>query len=73
MTETGAGTVLLVHHGETTWNRERRVQGWAPTGLTERGEEQARAAGRAIAAEHAVDRIVTSDLRRTAETARLLR
>lgn len=73
MTETGAGTVLLVRHGETTWNRERRVQGWAPTGLTERGEEQARVAGRAIAAGYAVDRIVASDLRRTAETARLLR
>lgn len=73
MTEAGTETVLLVRHGETTWNRERRVQGWAPSGLTDRGEEQARAAGRAIAAEHAVDRIVASDLRRAAETARLLR
>lgn len=78
MTGTGAetevaSTVLLVRHGETAWNRERRVQGWAPSGLTGRGEEQARAAGRAIADEHAVDRIVASDLRRAAETARLLR
>lgn len=66
-------TVLLVRHGETMWNRERRVQGWAPSALTERGEEQARAAGRAIDDEYTVDRIVASDLRRTAETARLLR
>ena len=62
-------TVLLVRHGETTWNRERRVQGWAPSALTERGKQQARAAGRAIAEGHAVDRIVASDLRRAAETA----
>lgn len=66
-------TVLLVRHGETAWNRERRVQGWAPSGLTDRGAEQARAAGRAIGAAFAVDRIVASDLRRTTETARLLR
>lgn len=66
-------STLLVRHGETAWNRERRVQGWAPSGLTERGEEQARAAGRAIGDGYSVDRLVASDLRRTAETARLLR
>lgn len=55
-------TVLLVRHGETGWNRERRVQGWAPSGLTDRGQEQARAVGRAIG-ESAVARIVASDLR----------
>jgi probable phosphoglycerate mutase len=66
-------TVLLVRHGETAWNREKRVQGWAPSGLTDRGEEQAHAAGRAIGDTFAVDRIVASDLRRTVETARLLR
>jgi 2,3-bisphosphoglycerate-dependent phosphoglycerate mutase len=70
---TTAATVLLVRHGETAWNRERRVQGWAPTGLTDRGKEQARAAGGAIGDAFAVDRVVASDLRRTAETARLLR
>jgi probable phosphoglycerate mutase len=61
-------TVLLLRHGETTWNREGRMQGWAPTPLTERGREQARRAGAAIADAYAVDRIVASDLRRTRET-----
>jgi 2,3-bisphosphoglycerate-dependent phosphoglycerate mutase len=70
---TTAATVLLVRHGETAWNRERRVQGWAPTGLTDRGKKQAHAAGGAIGDAFAVDRVVASDLRRTAETARLLR
>ncbi len=44
------------------------MQGWAPTPLTERGREQARRAGAAIAEAYAVDRIVASDLRRTRET-----
>ena len=65
-------TVLLCRHGETTWNHERRVQGWAPTSLTDRGREQARALATHVAAEYDLDRIVTSDLERAAETARFL-
>lgn len=61
-------TLLLVRHGETAWNRERRVQGWAPTALTDRGHEQARAAGAWLAERYDVDRVVSSDLRRTRET-----
>ncbi|PSP97202.1 hypothetical protein BRC89_12390 [Halobacteriales archaeon QS_4_70_19] len=61
-------TVLLLRHGETTWNRQGRIQGWAPTPLTERGHEQARRAGTAIADTYDVDRVVASDLRRTRET-----
>lgn len=61
-------TVLLLRHGETTWNREGRMQGWAPTPLTDRGREQARRAGAAIADGYEVDRLVASDLRRTRET-----
>ncbi|QZY00920.1 histidine phosphatase family protein [Halobaculum rubrum] len=64
------GTILLCRHGETTWNRERRVQGWAPTSLTERGRGQAAALATFLDAEYAVDRIVASDLERAAETAR---
>lgn len=65
-------TVLLVRHGETTWNRHRRVQGWAPSRLTDRGRRQAEAAGRAIAADFDVERIHASDLRRSRETAELM-
>lgn len=43
------GTVLLVRHAETAWNREGRVQGWAPTTLTDRGREQARSLATALA------------------------
>lgn len=61
--------VVLLRHGETTWNRERRVQGWAPTGLTDRGREQARALGEHLAETYTVGEIVASDLRRCRETA----
>lgn len=66
----GMATVLLVRHGETAWNREGRIQGWSPTPLTERGHEQACGVAAHLAADHDVDRVVASDLRRTRETAR---
>ncbi|AXG05418.1 histidine phosphatase family protein [Haloplanus rubicundus] len=65
-------TVLLARHGETTWNRDGRLQGWAPTPLTDRGHDQARALAAAVAAEYDVDRVVASDLRRARQTASYL-
>jgi len=65
--------VLLARHGETPWNRERRVQGWAPTGLTDAGREQARALGTWLTDRYDVARVVASDLRRTRETTARLR
>jgi probable phosphoglycerate mutase len=65
-------TVVLARHGETTWNRERRIQGWAPTPLTDTGREQASELGAHLADAYDVDRLVASDLRRTRETARLV-
>jgi probable phosphoglycerate mutase len=62
-------TVLLARHGETTWNREGRLQGWAPTPLTDRGHSQARSLARAVTAEYALDRVYASDLRRARQTA----
>lgn len=63
--------VLLVRHGVTAWNRAGRLQGWAPVRLAERGREQARALGAAIADAYAVDGVTASDLPRAAETADL--
>jgi len=65
-------TVLLARHGETTWNRDGRLQGWAPTPLTDRGHDQARALAAAVATEYDVDRVVASDLRRARQTATYL-
>lgn len=46
-----AGTLYLLRHGETLWNRERRLQGRADSPLTERGEAQVRAMAERLAAE----------------------
>ncbi|MFC6725002.1 histidine phosphatase family protein [Halobium palmae] len=61
-------TVVAVRHGETAWSRERRIQGWAPTPLTESGRAQAGRIGETLAAEYDVDRVVSSDLHRATET-----
>lgn len=66
-------TVLLMRHGETPWNRDQRMQGWAPVPLDERGHEQASAAAAHVAETYDVDRIVSSDLLRTRETTERVR
>jgi probable phosphoglycerate mutase len=45
----GALELILVRHGETVWNRERRVQGWLDSPLTGQGIEQARRYGITLA------------------------
>lgn len=63
------GTLLLVRHGESRWNDEGRVQGWAPVGLTATGREQAAAVGTLLDTSYDVDTVVSSDVRRARETA----
>lgn len=65
--------IVAVRHGETDWNANRRVQGWAAVPLNERGREQARSAGAHLAATYEFDRVLASDLRRTRETTALVR
>lgn len=61
--------VLLVRHGQSTWNAEGRWQGWADAPLSEVGEEQARAAANHLPD---VQAVVSSDLLRARRTAELL-
>jgi probable phosphoglycerate mutase len=66
-----ATTIVLVRHGETDWNRERRFQGHADTPLNDVG----RAGARALAAELAtepVSALYSSPLQRAFETARIV-
>lgn len=64
------GRILLLRHGETDWNRIDRIQGWGDISLNERGRKQARAAGQFLANQYPnIDRVVSSDLPRAAETA----
>lgn len=60
----------LVRHGETVWNRERRIQGHSDVPLSARGVRQAeRLAARLV--RHSFDAVYASDLQRALETARL--
>ncbi len=61
--------ILLVRHGESTWNADGRWQGQADPPLSERGRQQAVDAASAIGT---VDAIMTSDLERAAETGAIL-
>ena len=61
--------LLLVRHGESTWNATGRWQGWADPPLSDLGRAQAEAAAPAAAP---VDAVVSSDLRRARETATII-
>ena len=60
--------LILVRHGETAWNRERRMQGHTDTPLSELGRAQAAALGQRM--KNAVlSAIYSSDLSRAYDTA----
>lgn len=62
-------SLVLLRHGESVWNKENRFTGWIDVDLSERGVEEARAAGR-ILREHgfAFDVAFTSVLKRAIKT-----
>jgi 2,3-bisphosphoglycerate-dependent phosphoglycerate mutase len=57
--------LVLIRHGESTWNLENRFTGWTDVALTATGVEQARQAGRLLRAEgYEFDVAYTSVLKR---------
>lgn len=68
-------TILLLRHGETAWNLERRYQGRFDSPLTKRGATQARAIGRLLAGLPAAVAapIVASPQGRARRTAEIIR
>ena len=67
-TAAGTTTILLIRHGETAWNAERRLQGHLDISLNAEGERQAAALGAALAGEQ-LDLVISSDLARARQTA----
>jgi 2,3-bisphosphoglycerate-dependent phosphoglycerate mutase len=62
--------LILLRHGQSQWNLENRFTGWVDVPLSERGIEEARAAGAKLRGRR-IDRLYTSVLARAVETARL--
>ncbi|MBI2918468.1 MAG: histidine phosphatase family protein [Chloroflexi bacterium] len=60
--------LILARHGETNWNRERRMMGRTDLPLTTHGQEQAQALGRALGGV-TIRAVYASPLRRAMETA----
>ena len=40
--------VVLLRHGESTWNKENRFTGWTDVDLSEKGIEEARSSGKIL-------------------------
>jgi 2,3-bisphosphoglycerate-dependent phosphoglycerate mutase len=61
--------LVLIRHGESTWNLENRFTGWTDVPLTSTGVEQARNSGRLLKAEgYDFDLCYTSVLKRATHT-----
>ena len=61
--------VVLLRHGESTWNKENRFTGWTDVGLSERGVREALQAGRTLKKEgYSFDIAYTSVLARAIKT-----
>src|SRR5512145_456616 len=63
------GKLLLLRHGQSTWNLQNLFTGWVDVDLTDQGRHEARAAGQLLKAEgFAFDLVFTSVLKRAIRT-----
>lgn len=61
--------LVLLRHGQSTWNKENRFTGWTDVPLSEQGREEARQAGRILKKEgYTFDIAFTSVLKRAIDT-----
>lgn len=65
--------LVLIRHGESTWNKENRFTGWTDVDLSDKGREEARAAGQLLKHEgYAFDLVFTSLLKRAIRTSNIV-
>lgn len=61
--------IVLLRHGESTWNKENRFTGWTDVDLSEKGKEEAKNSGKVLKAEgYTFDLAFTSVLKRAIRT-----
>lgn len=61
--------VVLIRHGQSTWNNENKFTGWTDVDLTEQGEQEAAKAGELLKKEgFSFDKAYTSYLKRAVKT-----
>lgn len=61
--------LVLIRHGESQWNKENRFTGWKDVDLSDKGKEEAAAAGKLLKAEgYTFDEAYTSVLKRAIRT-----
>ena len=61
--------VVLLRHGESTWNKENRFTGWTDVDLSEKGLQEAKKAGQVLKKEsYTFDLAYTSVLKRAIRT-----
>ncbi len=61
--------LVLLRHGQSTWNLENRFTGWTDVGLSAQGEAEAHSAGKTLRGEgYTFDLALTSVLKRAVKT-----
>jgi 2,3-bisphosphoglycerate-dependent phosphoglycerate mutase len=61
--------LVLIRHGESEWNKENRFTGWKDVDLSDKGREEAHAAGKLLKSEGFIfDEAYTSVLKRAIRT-----
>ncbi len=67
------GTLVLVRHGQSEWNLKNLFTGWKDPDLSEKGVEEAHAAGKRLkAGGYKFDRVFTSALTRAQHTLKIM-
>ncbi|KAL7141343.1 hypothetical protein ABFS83_08G047100 [Erythranthe nasuta] len=61
--------IIVIRHGETEWNADRRIQGHLDVDLNDAGRQQAVAVADRLSREPKISAVYSSDLKRASETA----
>ena len=65
--------LILLRHGQSIWNRDRRFTGWSDVELSSQGIQEAEIAGRLLLKMgYTFDACFTSELKRSTETLRIV-